>query len=153
MRSIQYRQTGVILTVTPTIHSEGLVSLTIKQEVSEAQANTISPEIASPIILKRSVQTNLVAKDGETIFIGGLISKNKSSTRTGIPILSQIPLLGALFKTTSRSNTKTELIILITPRIVSGRNDIDYLSEEFQKLMMPQIREAMKIKGLGGEKK
>jgi general secretion pathway protein D len=145
LRSIQYRNTGVILTVTPTIHSGGVVALDINQEVSEAQTNTISPGIQSPMILTRSIQTSLIAKNGETIFIGGLISKNISSSKTGIPILSQIPLIGALFRSESKSERRTELIILITPHIMSGTSDLDYFSDEFRDKMLPMIQQ-IKIK-------
>jgi general secretion pathway protein D len=140
LRSIQYRSTGVILSVTPTIHSGGVVSLEISQEVSEAQTNTISPEIQSPMILNRSIKTSLIAKNGETIFIGGLISKNISSTKTGVPILSSIPILGSLFKSTSQSERRTELIVLITPHILSETSELDFITEEFRSKMMQDIK-------------
>jgi len=139
LRSIQYRTTGVILTITPTIHSAGVVSLEINQEISEAQTNTISPGIQSPLILRRSISTTLVAKNGQTIFIGGLISKNISTTITGIPLLSKLPLIGGLFRTKSTSERKSEFIILLTPYIMAGPSDLDFISEEFRKRIMPDI--------------
>ena len=139
LRSIQYRNTGVILTVKPTIHA-GSVSLEFSQEVSEAQTNTISVGIQSPLILTRSIRTNLIARDGQTVFIGGLISKNVSSTRTGVPILSQIPLIGELFKSRSQSERRTELIVLLTLHILSEKSDLDYLTDEFRDKVLPEIK-------------
>ena len=139
LRSIQYRTTGVLLTVKPTIHSGGVVSLDITQEVSEAQTNTISSQIQSPLILNRSIKTSLIAKNGETIFIGGLISKNVSGTTTGVPLLSKIPLLGMLFKSKSSSDRRTELIVLLTPHILSDGTELDYLTDEFRDKMLPDI--------------
>ncbi len=138
LRSVQYRTTGVILTVKPTIHSSGVVSLDIRQELSEAQLNT-SSEISSPMILKRSINTSLVAKNGQTIFIGGLISKNVSITKKGVPILSKIPLIGSLFRSTSESERKTELIVLLTPHILSDSTELEYITDEFRKKIMPDI--------------
>jgi len=140
LRSIQYRNTGVILTVKPTIHAGGVVSLEFSQEVSEAQTNTISAGIQSPLILTRSIKTNLIARDGQTVFIGGLISKNVSSTRTGVPILSLIPLIGELFKSRSQSERRTELIVLLTPHILSEKSDLDYLTDEFRDKVLPEIK-------------
>lgn len=151
LRSIQYRSTGVILTVKPTIHSGGVVSLEISQELSEAQTNTISPEIQSPMILSRSIKTSLIAKSGQTIFIGGLISKSISSSKTGVPILSKIPLLGSLFKSTSHSERRTELIVLITPHILTEMSELDFITEEFRSKMMPDIKK-MSIKEIREKK-
>jgi general secretion pathway protein D len=155
LRSIQYRNTGVILTVKPTIHSGGNVSLDLQQEVSEAQTNTISAGIQSPLILTRSIKTSLVAKDGQTVFIGGLISKNVSSTRTGIPILSQIPLIGELFKSRSQGDRRTELIVLLTVHIVSDASDLDYMTEEFRDSVLNDIKKISikRIKDNPNEKK
>jgi len=148
LRSVQYRATGVILTVKPTIHSSGVVSLDIRQELSEAQTNQISPGISSPLVLKRSINTSLVAKNGQTIFIGGLISKNVSITKKGVPILSKIPLIGSLFRSTSESVRKTELIILLTPHILSDSTELEYITDEFQKRIMPDIvKFSLKEKG------
>ncbi len=152
LRSIQYRDTGVILTVTPTIHDGGTVTLDIEQEISEAQTNTISPQIQSPMILNRSIKTTLTARTGQTIFLGGLITKNDSSTKTGVPILSKIPLIGALFKSNSNSERRTEIIILITPHILSETGELDYVSEEFRKEILPEMKKII-IKEIKNEKK
>jgi general secretion pathway protein D len=110
--------TGVILTVNPRITSSGLVSLTINQEISSAQppAST-GPD--SPSFLKRTVATHAVVADGETIALGGLIQYSYTTTTNRIPLLGDIPWLGALFGSTSYQKLETELIVLLTPRIIS----------------------------------
>jgi general secretion pathway protein D len=110
--------TGIILTVTPRISSTGLVSLTINQEVSTEEPIPASG-IQSPSFLKRSMTTHVVAQDGQTVALGGLISYSYSKTTSRIPLLGDIPWLGALFGSTSYVTTETELIVLLTPRIVS----------------------------------
>ena len=111
--------TGIILTVTPRITSTGLVSLTIDQEISNAVPPASGSGIQSPSFTKRSVTTHAVAQDGQTIALGGLISYNYSKTVNRIPLLGDIPWLGMLFGSTSYTTTETELIVLLTPRIIS----------------------------------
>lgn len=132
VRSVQYRSTGISLNVTPRVHSRGVVSLEISQEVSEAAANTTS-EISSPIILNRSISTEVVAKDGQTILLGGLIKENNSDTVLKVPILGDIPILGYLFKTTSTGGDRTELVIMITPHIIRNSFQIDEMREAIFK--------------------
>ena len=119
LQSIQYRSTGVTLNIEPTINSNRRVELTISQDVSEAQANSLSG-IQSPIILTRAIQTTLSLSDGETVLLGGLISENYSTGNSGIPYLKDIPFLGSIFKTESRGVDRTELIILLTPYIIDS---------------------------------
>ncbi len=119
LQSIQYRSTGVTLNIQPTINSNRRVELTISQDVSEAQANSLSG-IQSPIILTRAIETTLSLSDGETVLLGGLISENYSTGNSGVPYLKDIPILGSLFKTESRGVDRTELIILLTPYIIDS---------------------------------
>ena len=128
IRSVQYRSTGVSLQVTPSVHAKGVVTLEITQEVSEAQANTTS-DISSPIILNRTITTEVVAADGQTVLLGGLIKENKSETVTKVPFLGSIPILGYLFKTTSKGFDRTELVIMITPHIIRNTQQIDEMRE------------------------
>jgi len=128
IRSIQYRSTGVSLQVTPSVHAKGVVTLEITQEVSEAQSNTTS-DISSPIILNRTITTEVVAADGQTVLLGGLIKENKSQTVTRVPLLGSIPILGYLFKTTSKGFDRTELVIMITPHIIRNTRQIDEMRE------------------------
>lgn len=128
IRSVQYRSTGVSLQVTPSVHAKGVVTLEITQEVSEAQANTTS-DISSPIILNRTITTEVVAGDGQTVLLGGLIKENKSQTVTRVPLLGSIPILGYLFKTTSKGSDRTELVIMITPHIIRNTQQIDEMRD------------------------
>jgi len=112
--------TGVILSVTPRISSTGLISLTISQDISNEEPPAAGG-IQSPSFTKRSVSTHAVVQDGQTIALGGLISYNHQKTVNRIPLLGDIPFLGALFGSTQYSTTETELIVLVTPHVISTR--------------------------------
>jgi general secretion pathway protein D len=114
------------------VHSQGVVTLEISQEVSEAQANTTS-DISSPIILNRSITTEVAASDGQTVLLGGLIKENRSDTVTKVPFFGDLPVLGHLFKTTSLGGDRTELVIMITPRIIRNRRHIDEMRDAIFK--------------------
>ncbi len=131
-RSIEYRSTGVILSVTPRINEKGLVAMDITQEVSEAQP-LVEGGIQSPIISNRKAETSLVVQDGQTIIIGGLIKEQSSKTITGIPFLSSIPLLSYLFSNTADKKVKTELVILITPHVINSIDEADVATKEFRE--------------------
>jgi general secretion pathway protein D len=131
MRSIQYRNTGVILHVKPTINSDGALTIDIGQELSEAQNNSVS-NIDSPIILNRSIKTTLSVRSGDTVLLGGLISTNKSKGEQRVPLLGSIPFLGWLFKTESKGETKTELIVQITPYILDNAEQLDDITKKFK---------------------
>jgi general secretion pathway protein D len=128
---IEYRATGVILTVTPHINESGFVTLDVQQEVSEAQTNTLGGT-DSPIILKRTAKTTMVVKDDQTLVIGGMIQQKNDKSREGIPLLSRIPILGYLFGTTDAKVHKTELVLLITPRVVKDVETGNRLTQELQ---------------------
>jgi len=130
-RSIEYRSTGVILIVTPRVNEKGLVAMDITQEVSEAQP-IVAGGIQSPVISNRKAETSLVVQHGHTIVIGGLIKDQTSKTVSGVPIISKIPLLGYLFSDTKDKKEKTELIILITPHVVSNIDEAADITGEFK---------------------
>jgi general secretion pathway protein D len=113
--------TGIILSITPRISTTGLVTLTINQEISSEEPPPAGVSIASPSFLKRSVTTHAVAQDGQTIALGGLISYSRNTTTNRIPLLGDIPWLGILFGSTSYNTTETELIVVVTPHIISTR--------------------------------
>ncbi|MEA3587710.1 general secretion pathway protein GspD [Pseudidiomarina sp. 1APP75-27a] len=116
-QSVEYRQTGVQLTVTPTINAQGLVVLQINQTISNTSPT--GPSVAgNPSIFERAIQTEVVAQSGQTILLGGLISENTSSGDSKVPLMGDIPILGNLFKSEKESKEKTELVIFITARIV-----------------------------------
>ena len=117
--TVSNQDTGIILTVTPRISSTGLVSLTINQDITNQVPAAVGAGIQSPSFTKRTVSTHAVAQDGQTIALGGLISYNYNKSINRIPLLGDIPWLGVLFGSTSYNTTETELIVLLTPRIIS----------------------------------
>jgi len=129
--TIQQRDTGVILSVTPRINPSGMVTMQIQQEVSSPQAPT-GGGINSPSILKRSVNTQATVKDGETIALGGIISENRIYSKSRVPLLGDIPGIGLLFGSTSYSVSRTELIVLLTPHVMQTVDEIQQATEEFK---------------------
>lgn len=119
LNSFQYLETGVLLAITPRINSGGLVTLDVNQEVSAADFGKVTATNPNPPVNTRSAQTSVVVASGESIVLGGLIREDNGHNSTGIPLLSKIPVLGALFGTQGYNRTRTELVLLITPRIVS----------------------------------
>jgi type II secretion system protein D len=129
--TIQYKDIGIILNVKPQINDSGLVSLVLTQEVS-SQGDTVKiagSDFAS--INKTEATTELVAQDGQTIIIGGLIREDVTNSKDGIPLLSRIPLIGYLFSNTSRTSTRTELIILLTPHVVKSQTEVNELTSDY----------------------
>ncbi|MEA3521617.1 MAG: hypothetical protein U9R50_01440 [Campylobacterota bacterium] len=134
MRNVSYRNTGIIVGVTPTINSQGILTMVLDIALSEAQTNDTS-SIDSPLIVDRSLTTSVVLRSNETVLLGGLISKNKSSTINGVPILQDIPFLGYLFQTESEKTVKTELIMLIKPVIIRTPQEYSAQTERFNTIM------------------
>lgn len=135
VNSVQLRSTGVILKVTPRVNGNGMATLEIEQEVSDV-ARTTTSNIDSPTIQQRRIRSVVAAGDNQTIALGGLIRESKSNSRSGIPILQDIPLLGHLASTTSRAATRTELLILLTPRVVRNPEEARSVTEELQQRML-----------------
>ena len=137
VNSVQMQDTGVILSVTPRVNKNGLVEMDITQEVSNSVPTTTSG-IDSPTIQQRKLSTTVVVKNGDTIALGGLITESKSKTKSGVPYLQKIPFLGALFRDTDNQTMRTELILLITPRVIRDDNEfqnvMDDLRNEFKSL-------------------
>ncbi len=119
LQDVQYRNTGVLLNIKPTINSSRRVELMVSQEVSSAAINDVS-KVDSPIIQQRSIQTTLSLNDGETALLGGLITESFNTGDSGVPFLKDIPILGNFFKNGANHASRTELIILLTPYIVDG---------------------------------
>ncbi len=132
--TIQYLDTGVMLSVTPHINAGGLVNLDITQEVSDANTTNTST-LNSPTISRRSAKTIVSVQSGETMVMGGLISEKSSNGSSGLPLLSQIPILGGAFGQQSQTSGKTELIMLITPRVASNTNQGKDISDELRRKM------------------
>jgi general secretion pathway protein D len=122
---VQYKDVGTKLVVRPTISPDGYVVLDVTQEV-----NSATNEVAfnAPVISTRSVQTQLLIKDGQTVALGGLRDRQRDNNQGGIPILSSIPLIGGLFGHTSRETTETELFLFLTPRVIRTDAEADSLT-------------------------
>jgi general secretion pathway protein D len=132
VNSIEYFDTGVILRVTPRVNAGGLVIMELEQEVSDVVA-TITSGIDSPTINQRRIKTTVAIQSGETVALGGLIRDDQESSNSGIPLLREIPVLGKLFSTTTEGATRTELIVLITPRVVSNQQEARQVTEELRR--------------------
>jgi general secretion pathway protein D len=133
INDIDYRDTGVILRITPRVNAGGLVNLNIAQEVSDV-TRTVSSNIDAPTIQQRTIQSTVAVHDGDSVALGGLIRDIRSNGATGIPVLSNIPILGNLFKTTTEQQRRTELLILITPRVIGSRAQAQAVTEELRRL-------------------
>ena len=120
---VQFKDVGTHLTVRPTISDDGYVMLQVAQEVNAATA-----EVAfdATVISTRTIQTQLLVKDGHTAVLGGLADRQKDVTREGVPILSAIPLLGGLFGRHATHTTETELFVFLTPRVIRSDEDLDH---------------------------
>lgn len=116
---VQYKDVGTKLTVRPTISPDGYVMLQVTQEVNQAtnEASGLAG-VEAPVISTRSVQTQLLIKDRQTVILGGLSDRQKDHSQAGVPVLSSIPWIGGLFGRVSRQATETELYLFITPRVI-----------------------------------
>jgi general secretion pathway protein D len=136
--SVQYRSTGVNVSLTPTINSNGVISLSISMSVSSSKAST-DTQVQTPTITNRAISTEIIARNGQTVALGGLIQENKNDVENGVPGLSKLPLLGRLFSSTTDSFTRTELIMLITTKIVRDSIQVDEFSEAMSELYSAPI--------------
>jgi general secretion pathway protein D len=142
---IQYRDVGTKLTITPTINDDGYVNLQVLQEVSTATAET---QFGAPIISTREASTYLFVKNGRTAVLGGLIDRQQERSKSGIPILMEIPILGGLFGTTRKTNSNSELFLFLTPHIIATDDDSERARKGIEKEspllkgMLPESRES-----------
>ncbi|CDH43924.1 putative General secretion pathway protein D [Candidatus Contendobacter odensis Run_B_J11] len=130
---VTYKDTGVLLDVLPRINSGGMVNMEIKQEVIDV--GPIDSATSQRSFLQRSVTSKVVVKSGQTLVLGGLIRDNRTEGQSGIPVLYKIPVLGALFGNTEELVDRTELIVLITPRVVRDSQEADQVTEEIKRKM------------------
>ena len=136
VNSIAYKDTGVILNITPRVNASGLVVLDVTEEISQAGATSTSA-LVSPTISQRRVTSTVAVNDGETIGLAGLITDNRQNGNAGIPYLKDIPVVGWLFGVRSDTVKRTELIMLITPHVIRGREDASAVTQELrQKLRL-----------------
>jgi general secretion pathway protein D len=134
LQNIEYRKTGVLLTVKPTIYSGDRVDLEVTQEMSEISGRS-SSTIKSPSILTRRIDTSLTLRDGGSVLLGGLIYNTSSDGSTGIPLLMDIPWLGQLFKVDNINESRTMLVMLIVPYIVENDQDAREVTEAIKRLI------------------
>jgi general secretion pathway protein D len=146
--SIEYKDVGIIVTLTPRISDGGLVTLEISIEDSSVTETTLGSLQNIPVFRKKTTKTVLSVLEGQMIVIGGLISNEKNTLKSGIPLLSRIPLLGALFGTQRYVSRKTELIFLMTPHVVTDHMQSQSVTDEFKGKI-----EGVRKKFQGEEKK
>jgi general secretion pathway protein D len=127
---VQYKEVGTKLTVQPSISEDGAVQLDVTQEVSSATAETA---FNAPVISTRSIQTQLLVRDGQTVVLGGLADRQRDVAQRGLPFLSAIPVLGGLFGSAERRTTETELFVFLTPRVIRTDDDAMRVSAPFQE--------------------
>lgn len=130
--SIEYRDTGVIVKITPRVNDNGLVLIDIAQEVSDVAPTTTST-LNSPTFSERRFTSSVAVKDGETIALGGLISDSRNKTSSGLPYLRDIPVIGAVFGNESDQNARTELLVLLTPHVIRTDTDAQAATEELRR--------------------
>lgn len=132
--TFDYRDTGVLLEVTPRVNASGMVTLEILQEVNDVSATT-SSGIDSPTINQRKFTTTVAVQDGETVVLGGLIRDRNGANQSGVPFLANVPVLGWLFKSRTDALERSELIVVITPTAVRDPNEARAATEELQRRM------------------
>jgi type II secretory pathway component GspD/PulD (secretin) len=129
-QAVEYKDIGIILKVKPQVNEGGLVSLELHQEVSTFTTQTLFSASTQIIINKTEVQSNLVVQDGETIVIGGLIREDTNNSMSGIPFLNKVPIIGALFGSRGKDVTRTEIVMLLTPRVLRTQQQAKDVSSD-----------------------
>lgn len=141
IQTVQYRKTGILLSVKPVVYSNDRVDIELRQEVSEALPIGADSTVSSPAIFNRSYSTSLSLKDGSAILIAGLMSQRQTNGNSGVPFLKDVPLLGNLFKSQKQGRNKTELVLMIVPYIIETDTQAEELtrslSQRFELLELP----------------
>jgi len=131
VNTVEYRNTGVIMNVTPRVNSSGSIIMDVEQEVSNVVPS--SEETLTPTISQRKFKSSLVVQSGDTVVLGGLIFDFSTKQRQGLPLLSKLPIIGPLFGTTDNEEERTELVMLITPRLVQNRYEAKQVTNEVRR--------------------
>ena len=142
-QAVEYKDAGIILTVTPRIGEHGTVSLDVKQEVNDVGQNE-PPPINSPRFTKREAETSVVLLNNQTLVLGGLIQTRRTYVKIGIPYLNRIPVFGYLFGSTEEKVEKTELLLLITPRVVGTAVDAARVTERMRNTT-PELEQSFRL--------
>ena len=143
-QTIQFRDTGVILTVTPRINASGVVTLNLAQEVSSAQPNTTGVS-GAPQINKSQFQTTVMLQDGQTLALGGIITESTTNSRNRIPLLGDIPGIGMLFGQTTLNKSRTELVLLITPHVAQDIPQTNAMTDDLVGRMKAMKKDLRKV--------
>lgn len=139
--TIQFRNVGRILTIVPRVSDVGMVNLQVRVEVSDVGERVAVGNQTFDAFNIRDAETTAVLRDGQTLVIGGIITDNRRKTRVGIPLLMDVPVLGQLFRTDLERSDRTELVILITPRVIRNHEEGEAVTERFLDKMRAVRRE------------
>ena len=146
--SYTYKDTGVMLSVSPSVNSGGLITLGISQAVTDIGA-TLDTATQQSQFLTRQIQSRVAVRSGDTIVLGGMIRENETTARGGMPLLSDMPLLGALFSTTTEKRERTELMVLLTPRALEDDDQVRAASVEMRQRIRSLSLQGSSSTGLG----
>jgi general secretion pathway protein D len=137
--NVERKDVGIILNVKPSISSDGFVRMELSPEISSVSQKTtqISEDFQAPIINQRQVDTVVTVKDGQTVVIGGLIQTTQDERRTKVPVLGDVPVIGSLFRSSRTSDQKTELLVILTPKVIY--NDSPGGMERFNQITKEKI--------------
>jgi len=142
LQQIQYRRTGTILNIKPSVYAGNRVDIELTQEISRALPISEGNSINSPAILNRKIQTTLSLEDGGSVLLGGLIDVDQSDGHAGVPVLRDLPVLGRLFRSQNRSDTRTELLMMIVPYVIDNQNEAEEITDTFrQRLHLENVTE------------
>jgi general secretion pathway protein D len=131
VNSVEFKDAGVILEVTPRVNQGGRITLDLVQDVTDV--GPAVPPSFNPSFFQRNIQSSVTVQSGETIVIGGLITRNKNDSNTGVPILKDLPVLGSLFSGTTDRDRRTELMVLLTPKAVRDEGEARAVTKEFRE--------------------
>jgi general secretion pathway protein D len=138
---VQYRDTGTLLQVTPRINAGGMVTLEINQEVSRPGTEPAVGGGGNVPIAQRTIDSTVIVHSGQTIVLGGLIRNESRLSKGGLPVLKDIPVMGNLFSSTIEEAGRTELIVTLTPRVITNPNEAYEISQELRQ----KIKDAARI--------
>ena len=147
VNTVDYKDTGIIMHVQPRVNSNGVVLLNIDQEISSVPENTSTSTNLTPTISQRKVKSSISVQSGQIVLLAGLISETQSASRSGVPVLDQLPYIGAAFSTTGKSKVRTELIMLIRPQIIRNGADASMVAEELRSKMRGGKIDAVALPG------
>jgi general secretion pathway protein D len=137
VNTIDYRNTGIILRVSPRVNANGNVRLDVEQEISNVLPGTAAS--LTPTLSERLVKSSISVAAGQTVLLAGLISEQQNGTRSGVPLLDEIQGLGDAFSNQSKTGTRTELIIFIRPQIIRNGSDAHNVAEELRSKLRGSV--------------